>query len=84
MDAEQAGDGHVHGAQSGRRHAENEPDARHLVTLAAPEGTGTLDTTAVGASCTVVNDKHIWTSCRNVKNIKEETFQKGGIRGGAL
>lgn len=33
VDAQQAGDGHVHGAQLGGGDAEQEPDARHLVAL---------------------------------------------------
>lgn len=37
VDAQQAGDGHVHGAQLGGRDAQQQPDARHLVALA--EGT---------------------------------------------
>lgn len=42
VDAEQTGDWHVHGAQSSRGNAEDEPDAGHLVTLAASQGTETL------------------------------------------
>lgn len=33
VDAQQAGDGHVHGAQFGSRYTQQQPDAGHLVTL---------------------------------------------------
>lgn len=38
VDAQQAGDWHVHGAQFSWGHTENEPDAGHLVTLTVSKG----------------------------------------------
>lgn len=33
MDAQEAGNGHIHGAQLGSRHAEQQPNTCHLMAL---------------------------------------------------